>query len=104
MSHYDNPYCLNEKEFESDLAIVTKIKKNFTNYDNGKINLDLRALLNNIISFYNVFDLHGATQILEYRIEEKHQSFINSVLLYLNYPLIGKAEIDNSVLLQLRAI
>lgn len=102
ISHYDNPYCLNEKEFDSDLGIVLRIKKALGSNDSNHSPLDPHLLLNCLISFYNVFSIYGATKILDYRIEKQHHSIINSVLLFLNYPLIGDETVDAEVYTQLK--
>jgi hypothetical protein len=104
VSHYDNPYCLNEKEFEADLGIVLRIKKALGSHDSNYSPLNSHVLLNCIISFYNVFSIYGATKILEYRIEEKHHNIINAVLFYLNYPLIGDEVVDANVYTSLQSL
>lgn len=102
MSHYDNPYCLNEAEFNTDLGIITRIKKILTRVDNQEFELNTLLVLNHIISFYNVFSLYGATKLLEFRIEEKHHETINSFLVFLSYPVIGEGVYSEDILHQLK--
>lgn len=104
MSHYDNPYCLNEAEFNKDLGIITRVKKILTRADNQGLELNPLAILNQIISFYNVFSLYGATKLLEFRIEEKHHETINSFLVFLSYPVIGEGVYNEDTLHQLKEL
>jgi len=98
--HYDNPYCLSEAEFEADLYKPSTIKKLLTIYvQQGQTNVKL--LVNTVISFYNVFDHHAATRLIEFRLAGQHAELIDSILLFLSLPMIGD-KIDNKFLIEIR--
>ena len=99
--HYDNPFCLTEAEFESDLHKASMIKKLITNqFDLGKDNT--RLIVNTVISFFNVFDTHAAIKILEYRLFKHQVEYVNSILLYLSLPMIEPQQINTQFLIEVR--
>lgn len=83
MRHYENPCCISEQEFLSDLKRINYIKKHLSKYIRTGI-LKERLILNHIISVYNVFPLPVATQLLFYRIEPEFWSELKTFLVYLN--------------------
>lgn len=92
---YDNPYCFNESEFEEDLARISTIKRIISWDLSGYSELNIRLFINNIISFYNVFKHKQASELLEFRLDNKEQIKVcNSALYYLNLPLMGSKEYD----------
>lgn len=98
--HYDNPFCLTEAEFESDLYRASIIKKLITNRnDLGKDNT--RVIVNSVISFFNVFETHAAIKILEYRLFDHQVKYANSVLLFLSLPLIEPKHFDSQFLIEI---
>lgn len=99
--HYDNPFCLNETEFDSDLFKASVAKKLVTNHIVlGKDNVKL--LVNTLISFFNVFEHHAATRILEFRLFKHQVEYINSVLLYLSLPLVEPQVFNTEFLIEVR--
>lgn len=99
--HYDNPFCLTEAEFESDLHKASMIKKLITNqFDLGKDNT--RLIVNTVISFFNVFETHAAISILEYRLFAHQVEYVNSILLFLSLPMIGSQTFNNKFLIEVR--
>lgn len=97
--HYDNPFCLTELEFESDLNKASIIKKLITNrFDLGKDNT--RLIVNSVISFFNVFEAHAAIKILEYRLFDHQVEYVNSVLLFLSLPLIEPNKFNSQFLIE----
>lgn len=99
---YDNPYCLTEAEFYSDLfksSVIKKILSKFVVV--GEVNVKL--LINTVICFYNVFKHHEATKILAYKLSTENQNALNSVLVYLNLPMIEGADINEQLLREIRS-
>lgn len=94
--HYTNPYCLNYDEFLSDVKLISTIMRmlSWIN-DISDLNQDrIRRLVNNTIMFYNVFDIDGATELLEFKLDPDHQIKLNSVLYFLSLPLLGNQIFD----------
>lgn len=91
--HYDNPYCFNEDEFKSDLNKIGTIKRMISWINNGD-NINIRLLVNNVLSFYNVFDHIVATQLLEIKMDGGHIPKMNSLLYYLSLPMMRDEEYD----------
>lgn len=97
MQAYDNPYCLTEDEFYSDLFKSSVIKKILSKFVlTGEVNTKL--LINTVICFYNVFRKPDATNILACKLSDENQIALNSVLLYLNLPMIEKHSFDEVLL------
>jgi hypothetical protein len=61
-------------------------------------------IVNMTISFYNVFDHRAATTMLSYRLGEDQIEMMNSILLFLSYPLIGAEKIDEAFLGKIKEI
>ena len=83
MNCYDNPQCVNVKEFESDIKRFKFLNKLFTRYNENDI-LRERLILNHIIILYNVFGIN-ATTMLFYKINSLYWSQLTTFLIYLNY-------------------
>lgn len=101
--HYDNPFCLTVEEFNSDVQKFTILKRLLSAYTTNK-NVNIQIIMNTTIGIYNVFDHKAATAILEFKLSEDQYALMNSVLLYLRYPLIGQGTFDNAFLLTMREI
>jgi hypothetical protein len=82
MHHYDNPQCHSIAEFEEDVKRFLYLKKLLTRY---YVNDELRErlILNHIIVLYNIFG-EAATNMLFYKIDEKHWPALVTFLVYLN--------------------
>ena len=61
--YYDNPGCVDEEEFRSDLDRFKHIKRAFRRYENGR-GLNTRWVLNQILILYNVFDSRACTLMM----------------------------------------
>lgn len=84
IKNYNNPSCSGLTDFYNDLKILKYIKRLFKKYhQSGKI-CD-RLLLNHIITFYNVFEINAATNILFSKIDKEYHPILKTFLLYLNY-------------------
>ena len=99
--YYDNPFCLTEEEFKSDVFKSSIIKKMLTAYTLDK-QVNLQMLVNMTISFYNVFEHHAATTMLKNKLFESQHEMMNSILLFLSYPLIEGSNFDSAFLLKIR--
>lgn len=94
---YDNPFCISEEEFELDLYKSSGIKKLISSYiQNGETNVKL--LVNTTISFYNVFEHHAATNILEFKMNGVQHKLLNAVLFFLSLPQIESQDTDLELL------
>ena len=84
MKHYDNPSCVDKKEFLDDMKRFKYLKRLFRKYDTSKV-LKIRLILNHIIVLANVFGVDASSTLLFFKIEKKHWSTLKTFLVYLNY-------------------
>jgi len=81
--HYDNPHCIDIKEYFEDVRKLKYIKRLFNRYKEDDV-LKERLILNHIISFYNVFEYEAATRLLFFRVGEQYHSLLKTFLVFLN--------------------
>ena len=81
--HYDNPYCIDIKEYFEDVRKLKYIKRLFHRYKEDGV-MKERLILNHIISFYNVFDNEAATRLLFFRVGKEYHSLLKTFLVFLN--------------------
>lgn len=82
MRFYDNPQCLSVKEFEEDLRKFFYLKKLFNRYtETGE--LKERLIINHLVVLHNLFGV-ATTELLFYKIEEKHWNILATFLEYLD--------------------
>ena len=84
MKHYDNPSCVDSKEFLDDMKRFKYLKRLFRKYDTSGT-LKVRLILNHIIVLANVFGVDASSTLLFFKIEKKHWSTLKTFLVYLNY-------------------
>jgi len=84
MKHYDNPSCVDKKEFLDDMKRFKYLKRLFRKYDTSKV-LKIRLILNHIIVLANVFGVDASSTLLFFKIEKKHWSTLKTFLVYLHY-------------------
>ena len=84
MKHYDNPSCVDNKEFLDDMKRFKYLKRLFRKYDTSKV-LKIRLILNHIIVLANVFGVDASSTLLFFKIEKKHWSTLKTFLVYLHY-------------------
>ena len=84
MKHYDNPSCVDRKEFLDDMKRFKYLKRLFRKYNTSSI-LKVRLILNHIIVLANVFGVDASSTLLFFKIEKKHWSTLKTFLVYLNY-------------------
>ena len=81
--HYDNPHCVDIKEYFEDVRKLKYIKRLFNRYKEDGV-MKERLILNHIISFYNVFDNDAAARLLFFRVGEEYHSLLKTFLVFLN--------------------
>ena len=81
--HYDNPHCVDIKEYFEDVRKLKYIKRLFNRYKEDGV-MKERLILNHLISFYNVFDNEAATRLLFFRVGEEYHSLLKTFLVFLN--------------------
>ena len=81
--HYDNPHCIDIKEYFEDVRKLKYIKRLFNRYKEDGV-MKERLILNHLISFYNVFDNKAATRLLFFRVGDEYHSLLKTFLVYLN--------------------
>ena len=81
--HYDNPHCIDIKEYFEDVRKLKYIKRLFNRYKEDGV-MKERLILNHLISFYNVFENEAATRMLFFRVEKKFHSILKPFLIFLN--------------------
>ena len=81
--HYDNPHCIDIKEYFEDVRKLKYIKRLFNRYREDGI-IKERLILNHLISFYNVFENNAATRLLFFRVGKEYYSLLKTFLVYLN--------------------
>ena len=81
--HYDNPHCIDIKEYFEDVRKLKYIKRLFNRYREDGV-MKERLILNHIISFYNVFDTEAATRLLFFRVGKEYHSLLKTFLVFLN--------------------
>ena len=81
--HYDNPHCIDIKEYFEDVRKLKYIKRLFNRYKEDGV-IKERLILNHLISFYNVFDNEAATRLLFFRVGTEYHSLLKTFLVFLN--------------------
>jgi len=84
MKHYDNPSCVDNKEFLDDMKRFKYLKRLFRKYDTSKV-LKIRLILNHIIVLANVFGVDASSTLLFFKLDKKHWPMLKTFLVYLNY-------------------
>lgn len=93
--YYDHPMCLDEAEFRRDLNKTCNIRKCLSHYRSGYLS-NVHIIVNYVISFYNVFEHHGATELLFFRLAPEQYEYANAVLMFLSLPT-GKGSYNESL-------
>ena len=81
--HYDNPHCVDIKEYFEDVRKLKYIKRLFNRYKEDNV-MKERLILNHLISFYNVFSNEAATRLLFFRVGIEYHSLLKTFLVFLN--------------------
>ena len=106
MKHYDNPSCVDSKEFLDDMKRFKYLKRLFRKYDTSK-EFKSRLIINHIIILANVFGIDAATTLLFFKIDKQHWSILKTILIFLNYMPekdMVDIEIDQNVMEELKRI
>jgi len=109
MKYYDNPQCLSEKDFYSDMNSIKYIKRLFNRYlSTGE--LKERLLLNHLITFYNMFPIDVGNRILFLKMPENVHSILKTFLIHLDYmtnvidKVNGKYIISSDIMLDMNVV
>lgn len=82
IKHYDDPNCLGVQEFKEDLQRFKYLNRLFNKYDeSGEMKTNL--VLNHLVVLYNLFN-DAATNMLFYRVQEKHWPILVPFLIFIN--------------------
>ena len=84
MKHYDNPSCVDSKEFLDDMKRFKYLKRLFRKYNTSK-EFKARLIVNHIIILANVFGIDAASTLLFFKIDKEHWSMLKTILIFLNY-------------------
>jgi hypothetical protein len=105
MKFYDNPGCKGLTEFQDDLKKFSYLKRLFKKYKVGS-GLKERLIINHIVVLYNLFGVPAATDMLFFKIDQKHWPQLKSFLIFLNLMPVDNLMIqaDEKVLESLRKI
>jgi hypothetical protein len=109
MKYYDNPQCLSESDFYSDMNIIKYLKRLFNRYLSTG-DLKERLILNHLITFYNLFPIEVGNRILFLKIPENSHSMLKTFLIHLDYmtdvidKIDGKYIISSDILLDMNIV
>ena len=80
--YYRNPSCVGENEFQEDLNTLFRLNHSFDRFTkcSGK---NERLILNQVISFTNVFEHKAAIELMFYKISPRNHSMLKTVLIVL---------------------
>lgn len=82
IKHYDNPNCLGMHEFREDMQRFKYLNRLLNKYEEcGEMRENL--ILNHLVVLYNLLN-DAATNMLFYRIAEKHWPILVPFLIYIN--------------------
>lgn len=76
-----------EHEFESDMKIPNEINKNLTRLTRGTVGGNRKILINDVVTFCNLFHLEDARTLMFYLVHEHHHDKVRSV-----FKLLGVVE------------
>ena len=84
VKNYCNPVCSGVEEFYEDLNRIKYIKRQISKYYlNDDINE--RLFLNNMITFFNVFEIQAAKVMLFQKIEREFWELLKTTIVFLGF-------------------
>ena len=84
VKNYSNPVCSGIEEFYEDLRKIRYIKRQITKYYiDDEINE--RLFLNNMITFFNVFEPEAAKVLLFHKLEREYWGIVKTVTVFLGF-------------------
>ena len=103
MKHYDNPGCSGIQEFHDDVKRFKYVRRLFKKYEEQQL-LRERLIINHLVVLNNLFGIDTVTQVLLYKIDQKHHSYLKTFMLYLNMNTdkIDDISIDDTIANKLR--
>lgn len=105
MKHYDNPGCSGIQEFHDDVKRFKYVRRLFKKYELQN-ELRERLILNHLVVLNNLFGVDAATQVLIYKVDAKHYTYLKTFMLYLNMDVtsIDNVGIDDFIANKLRSL
>ena len=85
MKHYESPSCVTIEDFNSDLSRFKYVRKIIHRYAEDESKIDIRLLLNHLITLFNIFERDACTAMLFFKIEKEFWGILAPMINYLNY-------------------
>ena len=82
--NYSNPVCAGIEEFYDDLGKIRYIKRQITKYY-IEDEINERLFLNNMITFFNVFEHRAAIIMLFHKMGREYWGIIKTVAIFLGF-------------------
>jgi hypothetical protein len=82
--HYRNNQCLDVKEFYDDILRFLYLHRLLRKYKEGG-DINIRLVLNHIITIYNVFGIQAANRMILFKIDDDLHPVLKTFLAFLNY-------------------
>ncbi len=83
VKNYTNDKLLDVTEFNKDAKLFKNVKSNINRYYNNN-NIDLKLIINQIVTLQNQFKPIAVSRILFYLIKKEQHSILISILSFLN--------------------
>ena len=83
--NYNNRGCTSVEEFYDDLKAFKYLSRLFQRYLKDDQDLQVRLILNHLISLANIFGVQAAVKMLLFKVKPCHFGTLKPFLLYLNY-------------------
>ena len=83
--HYNNPGCTSIEEFYDDLKPFKYLARLFHRYQNNNRDLQIRLILNHLITLGNIFGVQPTIKMLLFKIKPEHYQTLKPFLIYLHY-------------------
>lgn len=95
---YDNPHCLNVREFNLDFNKFVVFKRLLTRLNNGE-NMEVRSLVNILICLFNVFKREHCLNMLKYFVFKDQYPQLKAFLkfIHLDNGLLDQYEYDHKL-------
>lgn len=81
---YNNPLCTSEREYREDLNRLVTLKRNLSRFVNDPDSISIKLVVNSFISYFNVFELKPAVNMLFFNMKPELQPHAKAILYFLN--------------------
>jgi hypothetical protein len=83
---YDNPQCVSTKEFYDDIDKFKYIKRLISRKKKLDEDINIKLIMNHLITIFNVFGINGAIKMVEYSFDKNTElPIIKPILLWLSF-------------------